>query len=138
MSTRGREGRLAATKYVFIDELKAFIREEKGKFPKGRWIQAYGSELFVRHFKHPQHGDQLDLATITIRRENQHQGIFRSTLQEAEMACFANNYWRIKVENVFHPALQVFLERRGYESEEDLGGLISYYWLCSRGAPLLT
>jgi histone acetyltransferase (RNA polymerase elongator complex component) len=131
MSIRGREGRHAATKLKFEQELTDFIVNTRfWPVSCNREINAYGSTLYVRHIYTDTLGDILYIARIHIRAENQHQGLFTHTLNIAERTAQSENYAKIVVENVQSERLGDFLRRRGYKAiREDDGGTTSFVLL---------
>lgn len=138
MSTKGRAARLELTKFNLGLETAKWIEQEKGnQFPQRRWFEAFGSQIYLRHCLMPL-GDQLDIATVTIRTENQRQGIFTYVLGQLEQSCFLHKYWSIKVENVMHPGLERFLINRGYYADKEMQAtdpMHSYRWGIWRGPP---
>lgn len=135
MTIRGREGRLAATKLKFEQELGEIIEYATSSIApatSNRLIAAYGSEVYVRVYNHPQKGFCLDIARIQIRQENQHQGIFSYFLHKAEQLCESFGIRYIKVENVLNEKLGDFLQRRGYNAIRDDANVPSYWFEVQR------
>lgn len=138
MSIRGREGRLAATKFDLSDKAVDFIERHIGtEVPKNEWLRAYGSEVFVRIYPHPAHGTCFDIANVQIRQENQRQGIFRHFLAEVEKICWSSGVFWIKIENVNHPGLAQFLRKRGYTEFRDDAQVPSFRWNVNKGPPIV-
>lgn len=136
MSIKGREGRLAATRWALVDLGTKFIEESfDSSMPQNQWLEAYGSKIYVRFYHHPVKQEMFDIANISIRQENQRQGIFTYFLTEMEKLCWSYRIHFVRVENVSHPGLARFLGKRGYQPIRDDGGLSSYEFRIKHGPP---
>lgn len=117
-----RKSLVEATKSGLMAGITQFMKDGKGRgLPTRTWVNSNGSEVYVRSWRNPTLGGELqvDLATINISLRARRKGVFSYVLEQVEEVCRELGYVAIKVENV-NPKLReliAHLEARGFKAD---------------------
>jgi hypothetical protein len=93
---------------------------------RNRWLEHDKIKVYVRkahHFIKDQACECLDIASIEVIEEFQHQGVFKDFL---DTALTLNPYPCLYIENVLNQNLVQYLKRRGFYQIGDVSPC--FYW----------